>query len=82
MKYRMPSASDYNQQKAKERKAGLAGDKKPQTSRRMPLVGGSVSIKNSCLKSREAGCWLESGEYGKPAGGGKGRRGRRQWFII
>lgn len=23
----------------------------------MPLVGGSVSIKNSCQKSREAGGW-------------------------
>lgn len=62
----------------------MLGIKKPQSRRRMPSVGGSGSIKNSCQKRREAGGWreLESGEYGKPAGGGKGRRGRRQWFII
>lgn len=54
----MLSASDYNQQKAKKEgrkeKAELAGDKKPQLRRRMLLVGGSVSIKNSCQKSKEA----------------------------
>lgn len=62
----------------------IAGDKKPQWRRRMPSTGGLVSIKNSCQKSREAGGWreLESEENGKTVGGGKERRGRRQWFII
>ena len=45
------------QRRVKERKAGLAGDTKPQWRRRMPSVGGSVRIKNSCQKSREAGEW-------------------------
>lgn len=62
----------------------IAGDKKPQSGRRMPSAGGSVSIKNSCQRSREAGGWreMESDENGKPVGGGEGRRGRGQWFII
>ncbi len=70
--------------KEREGKAGLAGDKKPQLRRRMLLVGGSVSIKNSCQKSSEPEGWrkLESEEYGKPAGGGRGRISRIQRFII
>ena len=94
MKSKIPSDSDYNQQKGKgegregrQDSVGMKSRSRVQPHReecRQLVDRSALKIAARKAGRLEAGGWreLQSGEYVKPAGGQKGRRGRRQWFIV